>query len=47
VDDPDEVNPRFLRSLGQAGIDVVTLAEVERSLEDVYLQVVGQPRAQA
>jgi ABC-2 type transport system ATP-binding protein len=47
ADDPEKVNPRFLRSLGQAGIDVVTLAEVERSLEDVYLQVVGQPRAQA
>jgi len=43
TEDPQESNPRFLRALGQAGIDVVTLAEVERSLEDVYLQVVGQP----
>jgi len=47
TEDPGVSNPQFLRALGQAGIDVVTLAEVERSLEDVYLQVVGQPRAAA
>jgi ABC-2 type transport system ATP-binding protein len=47
AEDPQESNPRFLRALGQAGIDVVTLAEVERSLEDVYLQVVGQARPPA
>src|SRR3989304_5919443 len=44
TEDPQATTPRFLRALGQAGIDVVTLAEVERSLEDVYLQVVGQTR---
>jgi ABC-2 type transport system ATP-binding protein len=47
ADDPQESNPLFLRALSQAGIDVVTLAEVERSLEDVYLQVVGQARPPA
>jgi ABC-2 type transport system ATP-binding protein len=47
TEDPQACNPAFLRALGQAGIDVVTLAEVERSLEDVYLQVVGQPRVEA
>jgi ABC-2 type transport system ATP-binding protein len=45
--DPQQTNPSYLRALNEAGIDVVTLAEVERSLEDVYLQVVGQPRPPA
>ena len=38
---PEEVNPRLLGALSKAGVPVVTLAEVPRSLEDVYLQVVG------
>jgi ABC-2 type transport system ATP-binding protein len=45
TDDPRETNPLILRSLGLAGIDVVTLSEVELSLEDVYLQVVNPPGA--
>lgn len=40
--DPRTTNPRFLKALGQAGVEVVTLAEVERSLEDVYLRAVGE-----
>jgi len=47
TEDPQESNPRVLRALGTAGVDVVTLSEVERSLEDVYLQVVGRPEALA
>jgi ABC-2 type transport system ATP-binding protein len=39
---PEEVNPGLLRSLSQAGVPVVTLSEVPRTLEDVYLQVVGE-----
>lgn len=39
--DPEKVNPLVLRSMMEADIPVVTLAEVERSLEDVYLEVVG------
>ncbi len=39
---PEEVNPSLLRSLSQAGVPVVTLSEVPRTLEDVYLQVVGK-----
>jgi len=39
--DPEQTNPRVLRALLAVGIPVVTLAEVERSLEEVYLQVVG------
>jgi ABC-2 type transport system ATP-binding protein len=47
TENPEESNPRFLRALGGAGIDVVTLSEVERSLEDVYLQVVGHAGPEA
>ena len=36
--EPAEVNPRVLTAMAQAGLPVVTLAEVERSLEEVYLQ---------
>ena len=38
---PETDNPRVLQAMLEAGVPVVTLAEVERSLEDVYLQVVG------
>ncbi len=41
TDDPERDNPRILRAMVEAGLSVVTLAEIERSLEDVYLQVVG------
>ena len=44
TDNPQETNPRVLHLLDEAGLQVVTLAEVERSLEDVYLQVVNQPK---
>ncbi|MEW6567066.1 MAG: ABC transporter ATP-binding protein [Chloroflexota bacterium] len=38
---PELVNPRLLAQLTEAGIPVLTLAEVSRSLEDIYLQVIG------
>jgi len=37
---PRETNPPLLRALAGQGIEVVTLSEVPRSLEDVYLRVV-------
>jgi ABC-2 type transport system ATP-binding protein len=41
---PEVVNPQLLGAMSAAGIPVVTLSEVGRSLEDVYLQVVaGEP----
>ncbi|KPK89114.1 MAG: hypothetical protein AMJ88_18035, partial [Anaerolineae bacterium SM23_ 63] len=46
---PDRVNPKVLNAMTQAGARVITLSEVERSLEDVYLQVVhgkGDPEGQ-
>ncbi|MBE9478514.1 MAG: ABC transporter ATP-binding protein [Chloroflexi bacterium] len=39
---PEVVNPKTLSSLANAGIPVVTLSRVERSLEEVYLQVVRE-----
>jgi ABC-2 type transport system ATP-binding protein len=42
--DPDATNPRLLHLLDGAGIPVITLSEIERSLEDVYLQVVRAGR---
>jgi ABC-2 type transport system ATP-binding protein len=38
--DPAAINPLLLRRLAEQRIPVVTLAEVPRSLEDVYLRVV-------
>jgi ABC-2 type transport system ATP-binding protein len=40
TDQPEVVNPRVLRRLADRQVAVITLAEVPRSLEDVYLQVV-------
>ena len=38
--DPNALNPRVLAALTERQLPVVTLAEVPRSLEDVYLHVV-------
>ncbi len=43
---PEVVNPKTLSSLAKAGIPVVTLSRIERSLEDVYLQVVREDDSQ-
>lgn len=40
---PKETNPRVLEAMMQAHIPVVTLSEIHRSLEDVYLQIVQTP----
>jgi ABC-2 type transport system ATP-binding protein len=40
--EPEVHNPLVLQRLAKAGFPVVTLAEVGRSLEDVYLRVVGE-----
>jgi ABC-2 type transport system ATP-binding protein len=37
-------NPKVLRLLAEAGLEVVTLSEVPRSLESVYLKIAGQPQ---
>jgi ABC-2 type transport system ATP-binding protein len=40
--DPDGTNPRIVAALAAEGHGIVTLSEVPRSLEKVYLQVVGE-----
>lgn len=42
VADPNVTNPALLRRIAGLGVDVVTLAPVSRSLEDIYLQVVKE-----
>ncbi|MFP4343348.1 MAG: ATP-binding cassette domain-containing protein [Anaerolineales bacterium] len=42
ADVPEEINPRILQALLDAGIKVSTLNEVPRSLESIYLRVVGE-----
>jgi len=43
---PAQANPRVLAAAAAAGLPVVLLTEVGRSLEDVYLRVVGAPAPQ-
>jgi ABC-2 type transport system ATP-binding protein len=40
--EPERVNPHLLRRLTQRGTSVVTLSEVPRSLEEVYLRIVNE-----
>jgi ABC-2 type transport system ATP-binding protein len=42
---PNTTNPALLRKLTGLGVDVVTLSLVERTLEDVYLQIVKEDEA--
>jgi len=42
VEGERNTNPRVLKNLIKAGFDVVTLEEIQRSLESVYLQAVNQ-----
>jgi len=38
-EDPETINPAVVRAMGSAGIEIVTLSEIGRSLEEVYLSV--------
>ncbi len=42
VADPNVTNPALLRRVAGLGIEVVTLAPITRTLEDIYLQVVKE-----
>lgn len=42
TEDPAQTNPPLLRRLTVRGVPVVTLSEVHRSLEEVYLEVMSQ-----
>ncbi len=41
LEDPETQNPALVQALVQAGADVQFVGELRRSLEDVYLQLVG------
>jgi hypothetical protein len=42
VESPERDNPRLVEVLARAGAPLVTLQEVPRSLEQVYLKVMGE-----
>lgn len=46
VADPRTTNPALLRRVAGLGIDVITLAPLSQTLEDIYLQVVTEDEAQ-
>lgn len=46
VADPNTTNPALLRRITGLGVDVVTLAPVSQTLEDIYLQVVKEDEEQ-
>nr|NIO68346.1 AAA family ATPase [Anaerolineae bacterium] len=39
---PEVINPLLIQRLAQEGTEVITLSEVPRSLEDVYLKIVEE-----
>lgn len=39
---PGEINPLLIHRLTKEGADIITLSEVPRSLEDVYLRIVEE-----
>jgi ABC-2 type transport system ATP-binding protein len=41
ADEPESLNPRVIRRLTDLGVEVITVSEVPRSLEEVYLRIVG------
>jgi hypothetical protein len=44
VDDPQATAPRIARAVVDRGAELIRLAEVRRTLEDVYLQLVEEAR---
>ncbi len=46
VADPPGTNPALLRRVAELGVDVVTLAPISQTLEDIYLEVVKADEAQ-
>jgi ABC-2 type transport system ATP-binding protein len=43
--DARHINPQIIARLAEAGLPLVSLSEVQRNLEDVYLQIVEQQHA--
>jgi ABC-2 type transport system ATP-binding protein len=47
VNDPEITNPQLIRKIAGLGVDIVTLAPLTRTLEEIYLQVVKEDEAAA
>ncbi len=47
LDDPEYNNPKLVRRLVELGVEVLYVRKVERTLEDVYLELVGGAREPA
>ena len=47
VDDPDATNPALIRKVTGLGIDIVTLAPISRTLEQIYLQIIEEDEKKA
>jgi ABC-2 type transport system ATP-binding protein len=47
VTDPSQFNPLLLTELARQNVPVITLSEVSRSLEEVYLRIVEGESAEA
>jgi ABC-2 type transport system ATP-binding protein len=45
TEDPEQFNPWIIKSLSDLDVKIVTLQEVTRSLEDIYLQIINQEMA--
>jgi ABC-type multidrug transport system ATPase subunit len=43
---PQQTNPRLLKKCAELGVEVVTLSQITRTLEDIYLQVVAEDESQ-
>lgn len=43
LEDPESANPLLIRALVEAGADIQFVGELRRTLEDVYLRLVGSP----
>jgi ABC-2 type transport system ATP-binding protein len=43
LEDPEQDNPRLIRALVDAGADIQFVGELRRTLEDVYMRLVGGP----
>jgi ABC-2 type transport system ATP-binding protein len=46
TEDPENLNPHIIRSLVSAGADVQFVGELRHSLEDIYLQTMGDNQAE-
>jgi ABC-2 type transport system ATP-binding protein len=42
LEDPERDNPQLIRALVDAGAEIQFVGELRRTLEDVYLRLVGQ-----